>query len=61
MYLYHLVLENGGDAIIDSNPDSLTGKIRDFALKVTNFTPRKKKKLERRLIQLEKLQSSVFP
>jgi hypothetical protein len=48
MYLYHLVFENRGDAVVDSNPDSLTGKIREIALnvsKVANFTPREEDKL----------------
>ena len=38
MYLYHLVFKNSDDAVIDSNPDSLTGKIREIILDVRKVT-----------------------
>jgi hypothetical protein len=60
MYLYHLVFENRGEAVVDSNPDSLTGQIREIALNVSevaNFPPR----LGATDYTLEKLQSSAFP
>jgi len=37
-YLYHLVFEAREDAIIDSHPDSLTGKIREIKLEVRKVT-----------------------
>jgi hypothetical protein len=38
IYLYHLVFKNSDDAVIDSNPDSLTGKIREIILDVRKVT-----------------------
>lgn len=37
-YLYHLVFEAPEDAVIDSHPDSLTGKIREIKLDVREAT-----------------------
>ena len=37
-YLYHLVFEAREDAVIDSHPDSLTGKIKEIKLEVRRVT-----------------------
>jgi hypothetical protein len=38
IYLYHLVFKNSDDANINSNPDSLTGKIREIILEARKVT-----------------------